>query len=196
MQNVLVSLVTWLAAAMAAWLPPRVGDETRYTSIATDIVTVAYDDGEAPLYPGPRGRALSALMITRFAFDESGGFRDDVDRGRARGDGGKAWCLLQVHVGPGLVLEPGGGFRYAREGWRGEDLIADRTRCIRAALHIARDSLKRCANLSAYLTGRCAAHVPIEARRMRAASLFFSRNEPPIRDDIEIRITSVNLLTD
>jgi hypothetical protein len=134
---------------MVAWAPvPTDADLTRYKSIASDIEAIAYDPEEPPLVGGPDGRARTALLLASTAYDESF-FRADVDDGRARGDQGRSVCIMQIWVGSGT-----------REGWSAKELIADRQKCVRAALHIMRDSIFWCRGtggdqLGLYTHGRC-----------------------------------------
>jgi hypothetical protein len=149
-------LVSYLMVAMTTWVPlhahPEPQDETtaRYESIARDAVAVAYDDTEEPVFGGPHGRAETAVLMLSVASLESA-FRKTVDDGVGRGDHGRSYCLMQIHVGDGVT----------QEGWTGPDLIADRTRCFRAALHALRGSFAACRRLplkdrmSAYASGRC-----------------------------------------
>ncbi len=140
----------WVLTAMVTWAPPRTdADLTRYTSIASDIETVAYDPAEEPIAPGPEGRARTALLLASTAYDESF-FRADVDAGEARGDGGKSVCVMQVWV-EGRT----------REGWTADELVADRLKCLRAALHILHGSMAWCRaleggdRLGGYTHGKC-----------------------------------------
>lgn len=150
------TLLAWLLAAMMSWAPPmRSGDESRYQEIARDAAEVAFDPEEEPLYPGPEGRAHTALLLLAIASLESR-YELEVDDGRRRGDGGRAWCLMQVQPGQGIELTDW-TYRYARGGWIGPDLVEDRKKCFRVGLHVARDSFRACRRekLSVYTSGRC-----------------------------------------
>jgi hypothetical protein len=150
------ALVPYLVAAMTSWVPLHAHPETtedttaRYESIARDAATVAYDEGEEPLFPGAHGRAETAVLMLAIASLESA-FKKTVDDGVGRGDHGRSYCLMQIHVGDGTT----------REGWSGPDLVADRARCFRAALHVLRGSFAACHRLpledrmSAYASGHC-----------------------------------------
>ena len=88
----------WILTAMVTWAPPKSDtDLERYKAIASDIERVAYDADEAPALLGSEGRARTALLLASTAYDESY-FRADVDRGEARGDGGRSVCVMQVWV--------------------------------------------------------------------------------------------------
>jgi hypothetical protein len=116
----------------------------RYESIADDAAAVALDPAVAPL-PG-RSRSATAAMIIALDFEESG-FALDVDRGptcyrgangkNARCDGGRSACGLQLHIGAGTTAE----------GWTQADLFADRKKCFRAGLRLARRSFAACASM-------------------------------------------------
>jgi hypothetical protein len=150
---------------MVAWAPPKTdADLDRYKRIASDIEAVAYDPAEAPVVDGPDGRARTALLLASTAYDESY-FRADVDDGRARGDGGRSVCVMQIWV-EGRT----------REGWSANELVADREKCVRAALHIMRGSLAWCRRLSGgdrlggYTHGQCV--TPNRIGRARWARAF------------------------
>src|SRR5437899_343468 len=144
-------LSSWVLAAMTAWAPPKTNSEVpRYEAIASDIGAVAADEGETPVFDGDEGRARTALLLASTAFDESG-FRADVDDGRARGDEGESVCIMQVRVGTWRT----------REGWTAKDLITDRKKCVRAALHRMHESIAWCKGLKGgdqlggYTHGQC-----------------------------------------
>jgi hypothetical protein len=163
-----MQIITWLVAAMFAWTPAKEVDRARYTEIANDIASVAYDPAEAPLFSGDDGRARTALLLASIAAHEST-FRVDVDEGRARGDGGTSWCFMQLHIGVGKTVE----------GWSGDDVTADRKLCFRAGLHIARESFRMCVGeptiekLSAYASGRCGRSA--ESRQMISRALAYTQ---------------------
>jgi hypothetical protein len=150
-------VVTYLVAAMTTWVPlhahaePKEETATRYDSIAHDAITVAYDESEAPLFPGPNGRAQTALLMLSVASLESS-YKRTVDDGTRKGDHGRSVCLMQIRVGDGVT----------GDGWSSFDLVTDRTKCFRAGLHILRGSFAACHRLpltdrmSAYATGHCA----------------------------------------
>jgi hypothetical protein len=170
-----------LVAAMVGWVPlyaqPNEShDEVmdRYESIARDAATVALDPDEAPLFDGPDGRTRTALLMLSVASFESG-YRKRVDEGRGRGDNGRSFCLMQIRVGTGAT----------KEGWTGPDLVEDRTRCFRAALHILRKSFGICHSLpvedrlSAYASGSCGLGTEASRRRVNRARDWIARHEPP-----------------
>jgi hypothetical protein len=175
-------VVSYLVSAMLAWVPLHAQTAeskeealARYESIAHDAATVAYDDQETALFWGPDGRAQTALLMLSIASYESS-YRKTVDDGNGRGDHGHSFCLMQIRVGEGVT----------REGWSGDDLIADRTRCFRAALHILHGSFHACRKLpvedrmSAYATGRCFENATVSRSRVgRARRWWWSHAAPP-----------------
>jgi hypothetical protein len=170
----------YFVTAMTAWIPMRAHAEpvedtmARYESIARDAAMVAYDDAEQPLFDGPDGRARTALLMLSIASFESS-YQHAVDIGAGRGDHGTSYCLMQIRVGEGTT----------REGWTGRQLVTDRTKCFRAALHILHGSFNVCHNLpmedrmSAYATGRCLENTRASRVRVGRAQAWWSAHAPP-----------------
>jgi hypothetical protein len=157
----LSALVTWLLAAELAWVPAPTVDLPRYEAIARDIASVAFDPDERPLFAGTTEssrRARTALLLDAVASFESF-YREDVDNGTKRGALGEV-CVLQV-LTPSprtRIVLTADTYRYsedASEGWSREDMVADRKKCVRAALHKMRESFRACHNLSLYTAGIC-----------------------------------------
>jgi len=176
------SLVSYLVAAMIAWVPlhahaPLESPEdtlARYESIARDLATVALDDDEEPLFAGDDGRVQTALLMASVASYESS-YGKTVDDGTRRGDHGHSYCLMQIRVGGGVT----------REGWSGSDLVRDRTLCFRAGLHILHSSFGACHRLpvedrmSAYATGHCFENARVSRSRIGRARAWFAAHAPP-----------------
>jgi hypothetical protein len=164
-------IINWLVAAMFAWTPAHEADRARFTEIASDLVAVVYDPAEQPLFPGEDGRAKTALLLASIAAHEST-FREDVENGKARGDGGNSWCFMQLHIGSGKTVE----------GWTGADLTSDRRLCFRAGLHVARESFRMCnafpvnEKLSAYASGQCGRSAP--SRAMVSRPIAYIHHHP------------------
>lgn len=133
----------------------------RYHSIAEDIVAVAFEDSEAPVEPGLRGRARTAALLATVAVKESW-LAPDVDKGPcyrgpdgrgARCDHGQSYTLWQIMVGNGRTVA----------GFTGPELNADRKRAAREALHRMVASFRSCgrrgarARMNAYASGSCGA---------------------------------------
>ncbi len=176
------SLVSYLVAAMLAWVPPQSHApletsehvRARYDSIARDAATVVLDENETPVFDGPDRRTETALLMLSVASYESS-FSKRVDDGIRRGDHGRSYCLMQIRVGDGAT----------REGWGGARLIEDRKLCFRAALHILQASFAACRKLpiddrlSAYASGHCYADGKISRSRVWRARSWWQAHAPP-----------------
>ena len=180
-------IIMWLLATMKLWSPvhrehfvPEAKETpeqatARYQEIADAIMTVAFDEGTKPLFPGPGGRLSTAMFVANMFWSESG-FRRDVDLGtshvRLRHEGlndfGRSWCMGQINLGSVMVDDPqhpGAKIETSvaktAEGWAGPELVADRIKCIKATIRIARSSLGECAalpfneRLASYARGNC-----------------------------------------
>jgi hypothetical protein len=179
-------IVAWVVAAVVGWLGPACPREVVERGVG-EIVELAYDAGERPLFAGPAGRARTALLVAAVAALESG-FREDVQAGRCRPwecDHGKAACWMQVHVGRGVVLDDW-GWRFAQAGDAGEVLRAadmvDERACLRVGLHMLGASILHTGTLREY-TGERGQLAPKAAMRMRAAADYAHANPPPLVDD-------------
>ena len=161
-------LAGWLLFIMQLWVPPSAHDyrapraetEARYQDIAADLDLVTSDPDEKPLFAGPTGRAQTALLMLAITRFESGGWRGDVDQeDEPSGDGGRAWCLAQLHA------------PYA-------DDLTDRVSCFRAMLRALRDSWALCPSegwdvarhLTGYTRGRCVEDEPEAQHRAALAT--------------------------
>src|SRR5262249_12252982 len=138
----IATLSAYIVTAMVAWMPLKSHyreaepeARSRYEAIAHDIAKVALDDNEVPLFAGEDGRTQTALLLASIASFESQ-FRADVDLGKARGDNGVSWCVMQVQV-----------HGKTAEGWTGQDLIEDRTKCIKTGLHLIQYSFNWCKSM-------------------------------------------------
>jgi hypothetical protein len=172
-------VTTWLVGAMIAWVPPlHDSDRVRYESIAKDLVAVAFDAQEQPVFTGDGGRAKTALLMASIASVESGD-RADVDDGRVTGDHGRSFCLMQVQV-----------VGKTAEGWTGQDLTSDRKKCFRAALKRIRISFDWCKDhaiedrLAGYTSGLCRDGEQLARNRFWRARNYWSKTPflPP--DDL------------
>ena len=183
------ALATYLVAAMTTWVPPKSHPEgasiatERYRSIATDIATLAMDENEKPVFAGDNGRVQTALLMAAIASYESG-YRADVDEGRVRGDHGRSWCIMQVHV-----------VGTTHEGFRGADLV-NRSNCLASALHLMQESFTICRGqkvedrLSLYTVGACKEERKAEWRTLRAVRWFHAHAPPPDAATPEFRTES------
>lgn len=171
----------WLRDATLSWQPayaisPSTGvpgenvkeHEARRAALVADLETVVNDPEEAPLFAGDDGRAKTALFVLAIWRGESN-FDLRVQRYHCKGlpqgmcDGGRAWCMGQVHFDDGAAnLLP--------KGWVAADLEADVKKCAKATLAVLRYSKKVCGHLkgpdqfAAYASGKC---FPSEKMRAR-----------------------------
>jgi len=135
-------------------------------SAVGDIVAVAFDSSEQPVFAGASGRVRTAALLASIASFESGGFDPKVDSGERKGDGGKSYCMMQINLGTRRIVLAPKGYRYSySEGLTGADLLADRRACVRAALHVAQASYASCGNLSGYTSGKCSPAEPAAVAR-------------------------------
>lgn len=178
----------------------------RYGEIAEDLISVVYDEKEQPLFRGPQGRAKTAAVILAIARYESD-FRRDVDFGegpRARGDGGKSWCLGQINLGePNKVgdtprrigVDQAGYFRWSErgQGFSGPDLVQDRRNCFRAMLWVARTSFAICGHvykkqpefwLNLYVASNCMRGYESSEKRMTLAKRWAQKKMPGVEDKV------------
>ena len=183
----------------------------RLNSVAEDIAAVVWDENERPIFKGPQGRARTASVLLSIILYEST-FRKDVDLGigkHARGDGGKSWCLMQINIGTGTTKPYNTTMhRFAlpackegqvpgkprqcdpadeiREGYVGEELVADRKLCIQEGLHILQTSLCTALPvnewLRAYASGSCNMGSEASQIRMGTAMNWFNRHRPTFTD--------------
>ncbi|APR88518.1 hypothetical protein A7982_13867 [Minicystis rosea] len=174
------------AQSYPGWEETAEARSARYRSIAEDLQAVAYDPAERPLFAGKRGRARTAALLLALALKESG-LAPDTDRGpcyrgrdgrNARCDSGRSACMLQIRVGKGTTPE----------GWTKEDLFADRRKCFRAGLHLARRSVGACSQdgpdfiLNAYASGVCGLGHQQSRERVALAERLFVRQPVPADD--------------
>lgn len=137
--------------------------EQRYKEVAADIVEVAFDENEPPLFDGPAGREATALLLTAVAWHESG-FRKDVETCQgplAKGDDGRSIGLFQIMQGKN------------RQGYSAKEICSDRKLQVRLGLHVLRRAKERCGGsplvwLQAYGAGRC--DLPHRSARNKCAA--------------------------
>ena len=174
-------MIPWLLAAMVAWLAPKTeADRVRYAAIASDAAHVASDPAEPPLFKGDDARERTALVLLAIARFESH-YRADVDDGRVRGDEGASVCIMQIMLpGDARIVLDGPLYRWGKpgEGWGKRELIEDRRKCLRSALHMARESMKLCGDLSLYTSGRCNPLEGAAKTRLNLARKWYEKNKP------------------
>ncbi len=220
------SLHQWVVDRMSMWSPPGISyvkdakesaeeGKRRYEDIANAVIRVAYDPSEKPVFQGKNGRAMTAALMTSIAFMESA-FRRDVDLGLgplSRGDAGKSWCMMQVMMGKSgpsgrtptrVFLTEDGGLKFVTDrsglsGWGGEDLVADRTKCLRVGMRLARMSFAACAKLpveerlSMYASGSCHAGADASRRRVHQAQRWLWKSRPPMTDSEAMELLHVDV---
>lgn len=169
----------YFLAMMQAWVPTGFDTDAhelkgaretaietleRFESIANDVTNVVMDPNEPSVFTGDDARMKTGALILGIAFHESG-FRKSVDFGTERGDNGRSWCMMQINIGKRLVTNPNdapnkweNSYLPTAEGWMGRDLVEDREKCFRAALHIIKNTWG-CGSLydhlSVYASGSC-----------------------------------------
>jgi hypothetical protein len=211
-QDVRNTLSAWCVNQMAAWSPPgsfavpdakELPEESlvRYDEIAKDAIDTVYDSKESPIFKGKHARAQTLGVLLSTLHSEST-FRKDVDFGigdKARGDGGRSWCLAQIRLSIPkkdgktkiriLIDSPFYGYNTdGSAGLGGEDLVRDRKACLRVALHMIRGSFYACsrypveARLSSYVRRDCIRGQEISRSRMKRVSKWFKHNPPPFED--------------
>ena len=193
-------LVSWLTAAMLAWVPPQHGKEgpeaQRYADLARNVLTVAYDPIERPLIEGAKGRSKTALLIASIMGFESA-YRTDVQSGEKRGKAGDA-CYMQVIVPKGKRIRLLFDFAARKDtyewipygapqeesAWTTEDLVGLNhvDNCIRTGVHIARESFHICHDLSLYTSGLCNSDIKAKHREQRAKQ-HFKMHPAPVTDE-------------
>jgi len=209
----------WATNKMTKWVAPGTNnwsktEETseqateRFSSIARDAFDIAFDEAEPPLFPGKDGRVKTwATLLSVASFESS--FRSDVETGEgkhAKGDNGHSWCLMQIKVGPAVKGKTKTRINldtpYARftqvesEGIGGEDLVADRKTCFKAALHIMRTSFSMCKKLpveerlAAYASGSCDKGKQSSRWRVGKAFKWVRSSKPAMNDETVVQAES------
>ncbi|MEO8876305.1 MAG: hypothetical protein ABI461_12020 [Polyangiaceae bacterium] len=166
------TLSAWLLTAMVAFSPPQAQREgeaaalVRYGDMAQDFARIALDEAEAPLFEGDSGRPQTALLMAAVASYESG-YRSDVDVGTVKGDHGKALCIMQVQV-----------YGKTAENYTRDEVMNDRQKCLKVALHRMRQSFTMCHSLklvnrlAGYTVGSCKEEEKSEWRVLRALNFW------------------------
>lgn len=167
-------LTAYLVIAMTAWVPAenhawyQTPEQTagHYQDIASDIVEVAMDPDEIPVFDGPDGRAETALLLASIASWESA-FNQRTDEGKSirkgDNDGGKAVGIWQTH------------WRGNPFGWSRSDIANDRKKAARLALFRIRESFGACRNfplesrLTVYATGQACRPTEVSKQRVSRA---------------------------
>ena len=157
---------------MVSWIPPIYSNDIeRYNAIAQNVIEVVLDPSELPLFKGPNGRVKTVLQVLAIASFESN-FREDIGNGRTRGKAGDTcWMQIVIPEGKRIVLTKD-KYQWSRtEGITAEDL-ADSKTCFRVALHMMRESISICHDLSLYTSGKCNHDIKAKYREFRATQYF------------------------
>jgi hypothetical protein len=164
-------------------LETKAEKQQRFYDISRDLMEVVYDDNESAIYSyqGDLKKEASLFTILSIAYFESG-FRKDVDLGigeTGKGDDGKSYCLMQIHVGDGKTAE----------GWTGDDLVKDRKKCFKVGYRFIKSSFGACSSLpldqrlTMYASGNCGNGITESKSRINLAQYWFQR-APKIKDSI------------
>jgi hypothetical protein len=186
-------ILSWLISALTGWTITPKADEDRVVmekargEVASEVMEVAYDEKEPPLYKGQDGRAKTAALLeviatleTRIAAhiraDQCKSYECDSD-----GKGGHAAVgIMQIHPGTdGILLTPLG---YRRCGPRDasclhrSDLARNEGIAIRLALHMIRQN-----GLASY----CGENPegPVTELRRETTKKWLTKNPPPVLDE-------------
>jgi hypothetical protein len=185
------ALATWVVTVMLSAMPPgkfqappdavepEAETRPRYERLARALAEVVLDPTERSLYAGPDGRRQTALLLLALSYHESGWRRDiDLGIGKQPRPGRQYWCVMQVGVDGKTA-----------EGWTGPDLVSERERCFRAALHRLQQARGSCrahgpdAWLRSYAAGDCTRGGKAADQRMgtfrRWLTLYPFSDSPP-----------------
>jgi hypothetical protein len=170
------ALALYLAAVLAVVAPQL--HEGRRDSIAQDVAAVVLADHEERAFPDDENGQQTGLLLLALAHHETGrSWATWIDDGSCNNpawreahwlllrhgdcDGGHAWGMWQVHA-PGNDDTVGRGY------------VLDRKAGIRAALLIARASLKSGARLCHY-SGEAFPHCRLADTRLETAQSWITR---------------------
>lgn len=166
-----VTVTAWLVALMVTWSPPelvargpwpelrhetREQTETRYQELAEAAWAVA--QANPALFPDrgdDQARKRTAVLLLSLAFFESR-FHNRVTtmrgKDKERSDHGRSWCAVQINIGRDGVGKRKKTHlaRFIPEGWTGQQLEADSTKCLTVGYRMAAYSLERYGHLGAY----------------------------------------------
>jgi hypothetical protein len=186
-------ILSWLISALTSFTitPKEDADrlvmEQARTEVASEVLAVAYDRNEPPLYKGPDGRARTAALLeviatleTRIAAhireDRCRSYECDPD-----GMGGhQAVSIMQIHPGKsGILLTPLGYRRCSSRDascLHRSDLARNEEVAIRLALHMLRQD-----GLASYCGEPVAGEVT-EKRRSETRK-WLAKSPPPTLDE-------------
>ncbi|MBS2013660.1 MAG: hypothetical protein JST00_12270 [Deltaproteobacteria bacterium] len=119
-------LFTWALAAAATLAPQRTHDR-----LATAITSRV--EAEAPLFKGDDDRKRTTALLVAMAFRESS-LREDAVGDHVAGRP-TSFCAFQIHLPFGAK---------SAEGWTGEELASDPSKCVATAMRLLRASMRAC----------------------------------------------------
>lgn len=122
------TLLTWVLAATASLAPTRT-----HEPLANAITAVV--EREAPLFRDDEDRRKTAAFLVAVAFRESSLRPDAVGDRQGKKKTPTSFCAYQIHL-------PWG--RKTAEGWSGEDLTEDPSKCVTVAYRMMQESAKAC----------------------------------------------------
>lgn len=191
-------LIAYLMKFMQATIPlnQHVGEDPsvtydRYYQHATNMVDVAMDPDEKPLFAGSNGRVQTALVMASIetfeSFLKAGPIHGDCHEHKDRRcrkvtDKPHSFCHMQIQPGPtGIVIDPE-TYHFAKageSGYKGVDLDQDSKLCNRIGLHMMRESFQSRGDLSVY-SGEQKGGVKAKHRLQRAQIWY--KAHPPKED--------------
>jgi hypothetical protein len=216
------ALITYILTAMLTWCPvasyyvPYGETEeqatTRMKVVAEDIVTVAMDSSEPPVFSGPSGRLKTALLEASIGSFETS-FQKFVDEGKCnapgfhadrRGncDGGTAFTFWQIHVfGGGYILLDDGSLStallspalaHARPDLvvSGPQLLADRQTAVRVAQRVIHKTMHDYHSLCGFTGEPCTGSHPKADHRLERAQVYMQQH--PFTEPMPEPITAVS----
>lgn len=197
-----IIIAAYLVATMSAWQAPTTVPfpaalvqkhpdvvetpeqmQSRYESIAKDLISVVYAPSYVPFSSGKDARGKDATFALGVASFESGGFRSDVDRGYTFGVNGQDVCLMQVWMPFYLPA-----FGVTKEGWNIQDVAKDRVKCFITGTDRMRASWKACAGhhlldrLAIYTVGHCKSNETMSRTRAGRAANWLAAHPVPVTD--------------
>ena len=131
------ALMAWVLAASSLLAPAR-----QHDVLASAIASRA--EAEAPLFKGDEDRHRTTALLVAIAFRESS--LNEAAVGDHQAGKPTSFCAFQIHLPWGAKTA---------EGWTGPELLEDPEKCVTAALHLLRDSMRACPSspLASYAEG-------------------------------------------
>ncbi len=145
------TLSAWVMAATSLLAPSREPDR-----ISEAIAARA--ELEAPLFKGDDDRRKTSALLLAIAFRESSLRSDAV--GDHVGGRPTSFCAFQIHLPAGAKTA---------DGWKGPELASDPEKCVAAAMHLLRASMRACPSspIAVYASGPAGCDSPRAQRISR-----------------------------